>query len=75
MQRPGESHPNIYPERVTNNPTAMNSKSGGLILFHPVTQLDISATAIREMLHMGRSPRYLLPDPVLELIHEQRLYS
>lgn len=75
MQRPGESHPNIYPERVTNNPTAMNSKPGGLILFHPVTQLDISATGIREMLHKGRSPRYLLPDPVLEIIQEQRLYS
>ena len=74
MQRPGEVNPNIYPERVTNNPKAMSAKPGGLILFYAVTQLDISATDIREMLQHGRSPRYLLPDPVLEIIREQQLY-
>lgn len=74
MQRPGELSPNIYPERVTNNPRALFAQSGGLILFYAVTQLDISATAIRDMIRHGRSPRYLLPDPVLEIIREQQIY-
>lgn len=39
-----------------------------------MTQLDISATRIRALLREGRSPRYLLPDDVLALIRQQRLY-
>jgi len=36
----------------------------GRILLQSVTQLDISASAIRDMLARGQSVRYLLPDPV-----------
>jgi nicotinate-nucleotide adenylyltransferase len=39
-----------------------------------VTQLDISATAIRDLLARGLSPRFLLPDAVLERIRERGLY-
>ena len=31
----------------------------------PVTALDISASAVREALAAGRTPRYLLPDALL----------
>jgi len=41
----------------------------------PFTALDISATAIRDMLKAGSSPRYLLPDAVLDYIRAHRLYS
>lgn len=46
----------------------------GRIIFQPVTQLDISSTAIRSLLAEGKSPRYLLPAPVLRIITSQALY-
>ena len=46
----------------------------GRILFQPVTQLEISATRIRDIIGRGASPRYLLPDAVLELVLAQGLY-
>lgn len=39
-----------------------------------VTQLAISSTGIRNLLVAGKSPRYLLPDDVLDYIRENRLY-
>jgi nicotinate-nucleotide adenylyltransferase len=75
MQRPGEGSPAHYAERVVESADPMRSLPGGHILFQPVTQLQISSTAIREMLRTGRSPKYLLPDPVLAFIQEQGLYK
>lgn len=46
----------------------------GLLIDQDITQLDISATQIRRLLAAGRSPRYLLPEPVLDYIHAHRLY-
>ena len=40
-----------------------------------LTQLAISATHIRELLAQGRSPRYLLPEAVLDHIREHRIYT
>lgn len=40
----------------------------------PVTQMSISATAIREALEQGRDVRYLLPDAVISLIEQLGLY-
>jgi nicotinate-nucleotide adenylyltransferase len=40
-----------------------------------ITALDISATMIREYLSTGSSPRYLLPDSVLDYIRSRKLYS
>ncbi|MGY1490309.1 nicotinate-nucleotide adenylyltransferase [Methylobacillus pratensis] len=45
------------------------------ILMQAITALDISATKIRESLAHGRTPRYLLPDRVLEFICQHDLYS
>jgi nicotinate-nucleotide adenylyltransferase len=39
-----------------------------------MTPLEISGTAIREQLQLGASPRYLLPDPVLDYILTNKLY-
>jgi len=47
--------------------------AGGVTLVE-VTQLDISATRIREQLRAGQDIRYLLPEVVYEMIREQNLY-
>lgn len=46
----------------------------GRILAVDVTDLDISATAIRARLARGQEPRYLLPDAVLQEIRRQGWY-
>ena len=47
----------------------------GSVLLRAMTPLDISATAIRELLARRRSARYLLPDAVIDYIHQQKLYA
>ncbi|MEJ2530082.1 MAG: nicotinate-nucleotide adenylyltransferase [Gammaproteobacteria bacterium] len=74
MQRPGESGQLPYPERRVTDPHSLNSSMAGKVYLQPVTQLDISGTRIREMLRLGQSPRYLLPDAVLEIIERDGLY-
>ncbi len=53
---------------------AIHEKPAGNIVLQAVTQLAISATAIRETISQGRSARYLLPDDVWHYILEQKLY-
>ena len=74
MQRPGESVPDIYRERLCNRAGELAGASSGRILLQQVTQLEISASAIRRMLQQGVSPRFLLPDSVLQYIHREALY-
>ena len=52
----------------------LRRRPAGGILLQTVTQLDISASRIRELIAHGRSVRYLLPDRVLEHIRRERLY-
>ncbi len=80
MQRPG-SRPPADPtlarwiaERATDQPTELRTAPGGRIIFQRVTQLDITATAIRAAVSGDRSARYLLPEAVREYIRKQRLY-
>lgn len=47
----------------------------GCIVSHKITALDISSSAIRKMLSTHHSPRYLLPDVVLDYITRHRLYE
>ncbi len=49
-------------------------KLGGLF-FQSVTQLDISATAIRLLIETGQNPSYLLPDVIINYIKKNKLYS
>jgi nicotinate-nucleotide adenylyltransferase len=64
-----------YSARLMKQPLAIHLSPAGGIVVVPFTALDISATAIRDMLRGGASPRYLLPGAVLDYIRTHRLYS
>jgi nicotinate-nucleotide adenylyltransferase len=53
----------------------VRQSSAGLVWLQAITPLDISATAIREAIREQHSPRYLLPDSVLDYIHRKTLYK
>lgn len=53
---------------------ALNKKQKGGICFVPVTQLDISATMIRQQWQQGKDIQFFLPDTVLTLIRQQNIY-
>jgi len=53
---------------------ALQERPAGALHFAPVTQLEISATGIRERIAQGRSIRYLLPEAVREYIDSRQLY-
>ena len=81
MHRPGRDEP-LSPQlqrwskaRLCAGSTELTVAPGGRILYQHVTQMDISATAIRELLSRGLSPRYLVPDAVLEFIRRHALYG
>lgn len=61
--------------RLVNEPQALSGQPAGCIIVQTVTALDISATQIRSELAAGRSPRYLLPDAVLDYIQTNSLYK
>ncbi|MDP2787160.1 MAG: nicotinate-nucleotide adenylyltransferase [Pseudomonadota bacterium] len=49
-------------------------KPAGRVFLHTITQLDISASQIRDRALRGKSLRYLLPEPVIDYINENHLY-
>ncbi len=53
---------------------ALRCAAAGRIVRFTMTQLAISATAIRALLAAGRSARYLLPDAVVDYIDRHSLY-
>ena len=64
----------IYLRRLAGAP-GLPLANAGSILTREITALDISATHIRAMLAQGASPRYLVPDAVLEYIDRNHLYK
>ena len=55
-------------------PGEILQKPVGRIFLHGITQLDISASRIRDHALRGKSLRYLLPDAVIDYLNENRLY-
>ena len=64
-----------FSARCTEQVMDLQNAPAGRIFVQAISALDISATHIRAELAHGRSPRYLLPEPVLGYIHEHHLYS
>ena len=63
-----------YADRLIQQPLAVHLAPAGGIAVTPITLLDISATKIRDVVNAHASPRYLLPDSVLDYIEQKRLY-
>jgi hypothetical protein len=63
-----------YDSRYYEAEKRLAHKSGYSVYYIAGTQLDISSTAIREMVKIGRSIKYLVPENVENYILEQRIY-
>jgi nicotinate-nucleotide adenylyltransferase len=81
MDRPGARLPEkgeladfIHQHRVVDA-GKLGTQANGLLLFHPVSQLEISATAIRKLLGSGGNAGFLLPERVLDIIRNEGLYG
>jgi nicotinate-nucleotide adenylyltransferase len=81
MKRPGEPLPqegelrHFLEARRICDPVQLKQQSMGLILPLEITQLEISATRIRNLIGAGYSARYLCPDATWDYIETKRLYS
>ena len=64
-----------YAARYMQQPLAVHLAPAGGIAAVAMTALDISATFVRTTVRAGSSPRYLLPDAVLDYIRTHGLYS
>jgi len=80
MRRPESKHEYsgaLYQEvqpRLVSDPNRLRHEPCGSVLPLEVTQLAISSTRIRSLVAEGKSPRFLLPDRVINYIHEHGLY-
>jgi len=74
QQRMSQPLAREYAARLMKQPLSVHLAPAGGIAVVAITALDISASAIRNMLRSGEDPRYLLPDAVLDYIQTNRLY-
>ena len=80
MTRPGASYPeqgelaDFIRLRRVQDAGMLQTRAAGMLLFHTVSQLDISATRIRTQLAAGRDAGFLLPDSVLDIIRREGMY-
>lgn len=79
--RPGWRAPDIGPlgellaDRGTHRVGDLHQAKSGHIFIHDVTQLEISSTEIRELVAVGRDPRFLMPDSVRDVIERSGCYA
>jgi nicotinate-nucleotide adenylyltransferase len=62
-------------ERGTSDVGELHGTLSGRIFVHPVTQLEISSTDLRNIIVSGRDPRYLMPDAVRDIIRQTGCYT
>ena len=59
----------------TESPADLHEHRAGRVLVTPVTQIDVSASGVRESTATGEDPRYLVPDSVRDIILETECYA
>jgi nicotinate-nucleotide adenylyltransferase len=78
--RPGAPPPTAGPvaqllaKHRVDDPTRLVESPAGCIVLREIPALDISASDIRARIAQGRSVRYLVPDGVWEMIHNESVY-
>jgi nicotinate-nucleotide adenylyltransferase len=81
MRRPGSVLPRDpllreeLERRRARQPADLKAVPAGRIWLQAVTQLDISSTRIRRAIADGKSPRFLLPDAVLDVALASGCYA
>jgi nicotinate-nucleotide adenylyltransferase len=80
MQRPGASRDYravLAAEiklREVSQSEDLAARACGAVMHLQISQQDISSTVLRRMIREGKSPRFLLPDPVLAYLYKHGLY-
>jgi nicotinate-nucleotide adenylyltransferase len=80
LSRPGESEEyrhdltNKIHNRLVTEVDDLAHAAAGCVLQLQVSPVDISSTSIQSMMRLGRSPKSMMPDSVLNYIEENRLY-
>ncbi|MCQ8128925.1 nicotinate-nucleotide adenylyltransferase [Methylomonas rivi] len=77
MTRPNCAAPELpafLRQRLSTERDLLRQQTAGLLFFQGVSALDISATAIRDLIAAGRNPKFLLPDAVISYIRHHQLY-
>ncbi|MDX2320598.1 MAG: nicotinate-nucleotide adenylyltransferase [Moritella sp.] len=65
----------LFEQVQTTDVEVLQQQKQGRILLWPTTQLEISATRIRQLIKNQQNPQYLLPDNVLSYIQKNNLYA
>ncbi len=65
----------LLAQRGTSRVADLLDEQAGRVFVHPVTQLEISSTDLRDIIVNGLDPRYLVPDAVCEIIRRTGCYS
>lgn len=78
--RPGWRAPDMGPlgellmDRGTGTTEDLHDARAGRIFIHAVTQLEISSSALRDLIAAGSDPRFLMPDGVRDVIDKSGCY-
>ena len=78
MTRPGYESSKLesfFQHRLTTSAERLRRTPAGGLFFQPVTALEISATAIRQIIAEKRDPGFLLPESVIKYIRNHKLYQ
>lgn len=78
LTRPGTERKQLdsfFSARHTDHKQVLSKQLAGKLYFQPITQLDISATKIRELIASHSNPAFLLPDSVIAYIDQHQLYQ
>lgn len=79
-KRPGSSLPasgvarELVSARGTEDPCRLSETSAGRVMVCDIPALQVSGTEIRALIASGRSPRFLVPEAVLEIMKQDGLY-
>ncbi|TWW72697.1 nicotinamide/nicotinic acid mononucleotide adenylyltransferase 3 [Takifugu flavidus] len=65
----------LQPERAVHESDALTRHSGNIHLVREWVRNETSATEVRRALRRGMSVKYLIPDSVIEYIHQHHLYT